>query len=911
MEFFEVLRHFEVLHDLADVQECLFIPLLMSRFDNNKALRWRNPLIHHIRDPILRSGFAAIERAVNNYEGSDLPAGRYADEPVEYIGGRLKITLQIPRPKDDSDEKFDEESWEHYEDLLEGEGGAEAVFNKFLAAHKKVQAERDRIFDEEIAPIIAENFVKLMTFYIFGGNNEKKRVFLDPTLVSNYSPNKELLVTVRPLQPVEPVSREWIKEFHIEIIFPLLKKIKAIIKSGITTYRTKHLEHALFSTNIQNQLDFLNPVVISTPLGNQELRNPREEDKELRKKLLSHLNERIEYYHKVIWWNMDKERRYMLLDGFTAPNSNGRSIASVVENRLFGIVGNCLVMPVSRGIHLDPTYRQDRKDPIDLLQLYAPTTPVPPTRISLPTRGVFSEAVMGSCNSCEKKDDSRFWKYEESPCLDQPTSILPISTESRRAEPGDLKAKDFALPIIAMQNAPSLPDPTGMAAAFNLLGTPNIFKDITGLDQNQKNAIAALTANVEASKFYAQKAAELAAVKGHALKAMELAESKGISENMDKTINKIKELMAEGHMDEETGKKHIDNIIRGSYGGSQSGAQTTQKFNDKGLDIVDETRKQGGEANISTDDGSLFVNTSSGGGMTFGNLASHILDWYGANLDGSTNKQDIHIDQKQLTLLREFLYNNMAGSEAYIWADKGYKKIKFQIHRVIFNTGKSFNELVTLFNNFDKIVDPTVVECQKIVGGAELKVNDEFRWRVSAVSPYQNAIAVAIGAIVGGLISLKSMPIPLILSILAKRRFDVRIIKINNTAEVFDFTAQTLSDHPYAGVRTWRLKKGTNSGEYMLETVEVNTFPWLLDYVAEEITQGEDALKTWERFLTRFVENAQGNITDNSLIKGVTNYENHWFTLENLSEVKRVMSEYPEQAAEFKRMYPPPVNVQI
>lgn len=74
-----------------------------------------------------------------------------------------------------------------------------------------------------------------------------------------------------------------------------------------------------------------------------------------------------------------------------------------------------------------------------------------------------------------RREDSRFWRYEESPCADQPTQILLLSTGSRQAEQGDLKAKGFAAPIIAMQNALSLPDPIAMAAAFNLLGTSNVF----------------------------------------------------------------------------------------------------------------------------------------------------------------------------------------------------------------------------------------------------------------------------------------------------------------------------------------------------------------------------------------------------------------------------------------------------
>ena len=80
-----------------------------------------------------------------------------------------------------------------------------------------------------------------------------------------------------------------------------------------------------------------------------EQRNPRVEDTRLSAELLEHLNDNLEYYHHAIWWTMDPNRRYMLLDGFVAPGSSNRSIASVVENRLIGIVGNSLVLPVARG----------------------------------------------------------------------------------------------------------------------------------------------------------------------------------------------------------------------------------------------------------------------------------------------------------------------------------------------------------------------------------------------------------------------------------------------------------------------------------------------------------------------------------------------------------------------------------
>src|SRR5207244_2256000 len=112
-------------------------------------------------------------------------------------------------------------------------------------------------------------------------------------------------------------------------------------------------------------------------------------------------------------------------DGIVAPNANGRSIASCVENRLIGIVGNCLVMPVAPGLHLDPGWQPKPSSNGDngrlatLHDLYAIDAP-PPIRVSVPTRGVFAEAVMGACNSCEPIDDNRFWRWEESPIPDTP-----------------------------------------------------------------------------------------------------------------------------------------------------------------------------------------------------------------------------------------------------------------------------------------------------------------------------------------------------------------------------------------------------------------------------------------------------------------------------------------------------------
>jgi hypothetical protein len=242
-----------------------------------------------------------------------------------------------------------------------------------------------------------------------------------------------------------------------------------------------------------------------TPLSAKELRDPRKEDRESASALVRFLNEHMEMAHKVIWSSMDASRLFGLLDGYIAPNSSGKSVASVIENKIMGVVGNNLVLKVVPGERLDPVFRAVQ----DLLAYYQPTTEPDPFRISVPTKGVFAEAVMGKCNSCEEIDETRHWRFNDVPCGTQPTSIQPISTESRQSDVGNLQVKDLPSSIINMQNAPTAPDPTGLTAAFNLLGQSDVFKDMTGLAGTQANAIKALETTSKSVTDLAGMAADL------------------------------------------------------------------------------------------------------------------------------------------------------------------------------------------------------------------------------------------------------------------------------------------------------------------------------------------------------------------------------------------------------------------
>ena len=246
--------------------------------------------------------------------------------------------------------------------------------------------------------------------------------------------------------------------------------------------------------------------MISTySLTRDEKLDPKKEDTDLVKKLIDHLNEFVEHYHQVIWWRMDPNRRFMLLDGIIAPHSKGKSVASVVENRLISIVGNSLVMPVVPGYQLDPTIcppvpeeadeekgrKVEEEEPINLLEMYQPG-PAPPKRISLPTRGVHAEAILGACNSCEVRDDKYFWNWAAEPIPNnEPTEISEVSTASLYQAAPDTTPDELPTPVVAIQNAPAAPDPTSITDIANLLGKENLFRDVSGLAGTQAGALGA------------------------------------------------------------------------------------------------------------------------------------------------------------------------------------------------------------------------------------------------------------------------------------------------------------------------------------------------------------------------------------------------------------------------------------
>jgi hypothetical protein len=70
-----------------------------------------------------------------------------------------------------------------------------------------------------------------------------------------------------------------------------------------------------------------------------------------------------------------------------------------------------------------------------------------------------------------------------------------------------LTPKDLPAPIVNIQSAPTAPAPVGIGAALGVLANADAFRDITGLTQNQLNALSALQSSLKVAESFGKQAA--------------------------------------------------------------------------------------------------------------------------------------------------------------------------------------------------------------------------------------------------------------------------------------------------------------------------------------------------------------------------------------------------------------------
>ncbi|KAI9784185.1 MAG: hypothetical protein M1839_002691 [Geoglossum umbratile] len=746
MLYFQVLRHFAVYQELVNVEECVFVPFLLTKFSMDNIPRWADILSTRLlplpantymklatyftgrpSHPLIPA-FDSLDRVRTNWALVDFPKGKYDEDTIIDVRGEGTITVNIPRPHTKYDYILSLAIVN--KQVSSGGGGGllsflksvvlgplslftggddtqtiqvrAAIFDKFMTMDPTYDhlppAQCIRIVNFQQTQIKDPdgNIVTIKPTDFFAKNPEDKTMWSACSQLLEFNSPEEMMEYYFANQLISDWDSTWYSSIAPRVYAKLLSHIKidtiapnfssfgnynggervmsfsfeAAGSLGKTrldckflligcnsevakkldntpvifrlrtlrlAYSTDHFNGLLYNgspnVNILARNDVANPnddgVKIYCPETAAEQRNPKLDDRYLAQRLVSHLNQHLEYYNRVLWYSLDTQRRFLLLDGFHIEvfDDKGmtlgyRSISSVVKSNLIAVIGNSLVFPVAPGykvgasfISATNTHGQPVKE--SLIDFYKPEVSPPPYRLSIPTRGIYSESVIGQCDSCEKvkPDSSQDWtKFS----VDESTPINAVTVPTPSNTAYNPTIKDFAQPIVSIQNAPNLPDPgSGLGSALDLLGKANLFRDVAGLDANQQNAIKTLISNNESARAYAQMASGMVSQQHN-------------TSNSNQVLDQMKQKKEEGALDDKSYgdlvKSHFQHQIDG--GKKQQAELEEKKVEGKPtpVEAAAQAGKDGHEATASSLDAngnsqSFTVKPkSSGGGSSSGRV---------------------------------------------------------------------------------------------------------------------------------------------------------------------------------------------------------------------------------------------------------------------------------------------------
>ncbi|TGN41857.1 OmpA family protein [Marinobacter confluentis] len=601
--YHEILRHIRVDTVLAGVRECLFVPFSIRPFTLPRLARWRDVFERYLKKPELRWALKYAEDIANGWEGVDEPPdGQRMKQRLESLTGSIYIKLGIERPRDevvseDIDDQLKEEGavgervttkvWQAYAGILPFPVGQIVARIRDYSA-----AQRDAYFQREIAPGMARRWCDRLKLESNNGTLEGA----DFTLVGEYRFNRTVRVDFTvPADALEDNKREDISTLVLSAIESLPKGSVANVTSASVEFHTAHYHRRVSAPRGTHDLiappawddDSARPAssesaTLSFRPTNWETQNPRRDAEKAVDKVLGHINDNLHYYHKVLWWTMDRDELYMLLDGFAISSSDRRSIASVVEREPIAILGNSLVFKVAAGAFLGINGHDSYEDAFNYYK--GEGAPSAPMRVSLPTDGLYAQAIMDQCEACEEHEGSTDWVLNDTdPALaDFPSNFF----DSRRSQPQNTTPSQMPESIINLQNAPAAPSPQGFGDILSTLGSNSGFRDMAGLEGTQNNALSAM-----------QSASDLAGKFGNFALQARLADiqaERDAGKNFDRNRAAVDRAVANGSMSEEDGQRAMraqaDNLGRDAARGVSDRARSiVEQFgNDRDVTVSEQ-----------------------------------------------------------------------------------------------------------------------------------------------------------------------------------------------------------------------------------------------------------------------------------------------------------------------------------
>lgn len=212
--------------------------------------------------------------------------------------------------------------------------------------------------------------------------------------------------------------------------------------------------------------------------------------------VLQHVVSNTVTYSRAIWESLTAEERAILLERYTIGVPTGGitdatqdvPLLNCVANEVLGYFGNAAIMP----FFIPPTVARDigrtsRDIQEALLKFHRQAFVPPQSSITLPARGVLGEAVLGSCNACEKIDLTRFWNWQDSPAdtATDPKDLAQLfgDVNSLVGPAGATAPSQLALaPMVTINQGAAAFSPADLAKALiDKMPASNLPQNLTGL----------------------------------------------------------------------------------------------------------------------------------------------------------------------------------------------------------------------------------------------------------------------------------------------------------------------------------------------------------------------------------------------------------------------------------------------
>jgi len=143
-----------------------------------------------------------------------------------------------------------------------------------------------------------------------------------------------------------------------------------------------------------------------------------------KERLVGILNDKKLLLNQQMWMKMDNYKWYRLLSIRLGPDN--KPLGNRIDPTPIGYFGHYLAFPWEFS-----SDAAGEKEKAAFEKVYIDENARSEATVSLPTEGVFAEAVLGQSNSAEKIDITRFWNWQDSPIPILPPSMAPVATETR------------------------------------------------------------------------------------------------------------------------------------------------------------------------------------------------------------------------------------------------------------------------------------------------------------------------------------------------------------------------------------------------------------------------------------------------------------------------------------------------